>query len=343
MKETLSTISQRTGFSITTISRVLSGKSRQYRISEDTRKKIMEEAERSNYYPNIIAQNLRTNKTNTIGVLMHSVANPYFAEMASVIISEANTKHYTTIVIDSLESETNQRKSLLTLISRQVDGIIAAPCGSDPTLFEEINRQNIPIILIDRFFEGTGLPYVTTNNYLGGVEGANFLIKNGHKDIICIQGATASTPNKKRVAGYIDAMKTAGLDDQIRIVGNDFSIQNGYFETKILLGSKPRPTAIFALSNTIGLGAIKAIREAGLKIPDDISVISFDNNIHMDYLTPPITRVGQPVEEMAKLATRLLFECIDSEKRISTQLELSPELISRESVKTETAEAVRRS
>ena len=128
---------------------------------------------------------------------MPSVANPYFAEMASVIISEANTKHYTTIVIDSLESETNQRKSLLTLISRQVDGIIAAPCGSDPTLFEEINRQNIPIILIDRFFEGTGLPYVTTNNYLGGVEGANFLIKNGHKDIICIQGATASTPNKK--------------------------------------------------------------------------------------------------------------------------------------------------
>lgn len=336
MKETLSTISQRTGFSITTISRVLSGKSRQYRISEETRKKIMEEAERCNYSPNIIAQNLRTNKTNTIGVLMPSVANPYFAEMASVIISEANTKHYTTIVIDSLESETNQRKSLLTLISRQVDGIIAAPCGSDPTLFEEINRQNIPIILIDRFFEGTGLPYVTTNNYLGGIEGANFLIKNGHKDIACIQGAVTSTPNKKRVAGYMEALKRHGLEDRAIIVGDDFSIQNGYLETKILLGGTPRPTAIFALSNTIGLGAIKAIREAGLVIPDDISVVSFDNNIHMDFLTPPITRVGQPVEEMAKLATKLLFECIESDKRISTHLELSPELISRSSVKVQT-------
>lgn len=336
MKETLSTISQRTGFSITTISRVLSGKSRQYRISESTRKKILEEAGRCNYSPNIIAQNLRTNKTNTIGILMPSIANPFFAEMTSVIISEANIKHYTSIVIDSQESETNQRKSLLTLISRQVDGIIVAPCGSDPTLFEEISRQNLPIILIDRFFEGTGLPYVTTNNYLGGVEGTNLLIKNGHRKIVCLQGATTSTPNKKRVTGYIDAMKAAGLEDHIRIVGNDFSIQNGYLETKILLGSDPRPSAIFTLSNTIGMGAIKAIREAGLKIPDDISVVSFDNNVYMDYLTPPITRVGQPVEEMAKLAIRLLFESIGSEKRISTQLELSPELISRESVRTET-------
>ena len=134
----------------------------------------------------------------------------------------------------------------------------------------------------------------------------------------------------------MEALKRHGLEDRAIIVGDDFSIQNGYLETKILLGGTPRPTAIFALSNTIGLGAIKAIREAGLNIPDDISVVSFDNNIHMDFLTPPITRVGQPVEEMAKLATKLLFECIESDKRISTHLELSPELISRSSVKVQT-------
>ena len=117
------------------------------------------------------------------------------------------------------------------------------------------------------------------------------------------------------------------------IVGNEFSLQNGYLETKLLLGRKPRPTAIFALSNTIGLGAIKAIREAGLRIPDDISIISFDNNIYMDYLTPPVSRVSQPVEEMAKLATKLLFESIESKKYTNIQLELSPELISRDSIR----------
>ena len=100
----------------------------------------------------------------------------------------------------------------------------------------------------------------------------------------------------------------------------------------MLLNSKPAPTAIFTLSNTIGLGAIKAIREAGLRIPEDISLVVFDNNIYMDYLIPPITRVSQPVEEMAKLAVKLLFESIESDKRLSTQIELAPELIARDSV-----------
>lgn len=333
MKETLSTISERTGYSITTISRVLSGKSKKYRISEKTAERILQEAKRCNYSPNIIAQNLRTNKTNTIGVLMPSVANPYFAEMAGVIISEANSRRYTSIVIDSMEDEENQRHNLATLIARKVDGIIAAPCGSDCSLFEEIRKMQIPLVLIDRFFSDTHISYVTTNNYLGGLEGTNMLIRNGHKNIACIQGAKSSMPNRKRVAGYMEALKHAGLQDNAILVGDEFSIQNGYMETKLLLGRKPRPTAIFSLSNTIGLGAMKAIREAGLKIPDDISIVSFDNNIYMDYLTPPISRVGQPVEEMAKLAVRLLMECIESKKNICTQLELSPELISRDSVK----------
>ena len=333
MKETLTTISERTGFSITTISRVLSGKSKKYRISEKTSEFILKEAKKCNYYPNIIAQNLRTNKTDTIGVLMPSVANPYFAEMASVIIAEANCRKYTSIVIDSMEDEENKKKNLATLIARKVDGIIAAPCGSDPTLFEEIQKMQIPLVLIDRFFAGSHISYVTTNNYLGGVEGTNMLIRNGHKNIACIQGAKNSMPNKKRVAGYMEALRVAGLQDNAIIVGDEFSIQNGYMETKLLLGRKPRPTAIFSLSNTIGLGALKAIREAGLNIPDDISIISFDNNIYMDYLTPPISRMGQPVEEMAKLAVRLLVECIESKRNLCTQLELSPELISRDSVK----------
>lgn len=333
MKETLSSISERTGFSITTVSRVLSGQSQKYRISEKTRDIILEEAKRCDYSPNILAQNLRTNKTNTIGILMPSVANPYFAEMASVIIAEANSRRYTAIVIDAQESEANQQANIYTLISRNVDGIIAAPCGNDPSLLEEVNRKHMPIVLVDRFFEGTELSFVTTNNYLGGIEGTNALIRNGHKNIACIQGAISSTPNKKRVAGYIEALRRHGLEDKAVIVGNEFSLQNGYLETKLLLGRKPRPTAIFALSNTIGLGAIKAIREAGLKIPDDISIISFDNNIYMDYLTPPVSRVSQPVEEMAKLATKLLFESIESKKYTNIQLELSPELISRDSIR----------
>ena len=117
------------------------------------------------------------------------------------------------------------------------------------------------------------------------------------------------------------------------ISGNEFSIQNGYLEAKLLLESNPRPTAIFALSNTILLGSIKAIREAGLRIPEDISIISFDNNKYLDYMVPPINRVSQPVEDMAKLASRILFEKINGEKPEQvTRLSLSPVLMNGSSV-----------
>ena len=317
---------------MTTVSRVLSGQSEKYRISESTQKKVIKEAQRCHYSPNIIARNLRTNRTNTIGLLLPSVANPYFADLSSIIISEASRSGYTTIVADSRENEDNQKANIAMLVSRRVDGIIAAPCGDDPELLEEINRTTMPVMLVDRPLKDSLLPHVTTNNYTGGFDATNVLIRNGHKRIACIQGAQTSVPNMKRVNGYINAMRRVGLEDNAIVVGNEFSLHNGYLETKKLINSSNRPTAIFTLSNTIALGSIKALREAGLSIPKDISLIAFDNNIYMDYFVPPITRISQPVKEMAKLAVKLLFESIESGKRLSTQIELAPELISRDSV-----------
>lgn len=142
-------------------------------------------------------------------------------------------------------------------------------------------------------------------------------------------------PTEQEAGGRILGSIGQGLhQDRALVVGNDFSIQNGYLETKLLLNKTDRPTAIFALSNTIMLGAFRAIREAGLKIPEDISLVAFDNNIYMDYMTPAITRIGQPTEEMGKLATKLLFECISSGERSTTQIELSPTLITGASVGT---------
>lgn len=332
MKETLASLSQKTGYSITTISRVLSGKSEQYRISKETQDTILEAAKKNNYFPNIVAQNLRTNKTDTIGLMVPELANPYFADIASTIVCEARRYNYTTIVIDSAENTTIEKNGISSLMSRQVEGIIAVPCGEEPSLFEEINRKYLPVILIDRYFTESSLPYVTTNNYLGSIEAINHLIMNGHSQIACIQGVTSSLPNKKRVAGYLAALEKAGIRDRATVVGNEFSVQNGYLETKLLLNRQIHPTAIFALSNTIMLGAMKAIREAGLRIPEDISLIGFDNNLYMDYMTPALTRIGQPTEEMGKLATKLLFESISSGRRCSTQLELAPRLITRGSV-----------
>ena len=330
MKETLSTMAERLGYSATTISRVLSGKAEKYRISPDTVDAVLREARRCNYSPSVAAQSLRTRRSNTIGLLLPSVANPYFANMASVIITELNSAGYTTIVVDTMESEQRLSESARSLISRQVDGILAVPCGEKGMDMEVLSGQ-LPIVLIDRYYEGTTLPYVTTNNYQGGLDATRHLLSRGHTRISCIQGVQSSMPNTERVRGYVKAMEDEGLAQDIDIIGNEFSVQNGYLETKLLMSRAQRPTAIFALSNTIMLGALKAIREAGLRIPEDVALISFDNNLYMDYMTPSITRISQPVEDMAKLAVKILLDKIKGASNCGSQLRLSPIMVAGES------------
>lgn len=328
MKTTLTDIAEKTGYSIATISRVLNGKSEQYRISQAAYNAIMEEAKRSNYIGNVNAQSLRRNKTRSIGVIMPSIANPFFAGISDTIIAEVKRHGYTAILAVTMESPTEQESCLSTILSRNVEGIIAAPCGNDPFLFENINNEMVPIVLVDRFFMDSNISYITSNNYKGAVDATNLLINNGHKYIACIQGDTSSCPNKKRVEGYIATMNGASLENNIRVVGDSFSIQNGYLETKLLLGDPSyRPTAILALSYPIVLGVIKALHENNLRIGEDISVISFDDNMSLDYMEPPITRVRQPIEELGKLATKVLFEHIGSVKAKTTQLELTTKII----------------
>ena len=323
-------MAERLGYSATTISRVLSGKAGKYRISPDTVNAVLREARRCNYSPSVAAQSLRTRRSNTIGLLLPSVANPYFADMASVIITELNSAGYTTIVVDTMESEQRLSESARSLISRQVDGILAVPCGEKGMDLEMLSAQ-IPVVLIDRYYEDTSLPYVTTNNYQGGLDATRHLLSRGHTRISCIQGVQSSMPNKERVRGYVKAMEDEGLAQDIDIIGNEFSVQNGYLETKLLMSRAQRPTAIFALSNTIMLGALKAIREAGLRIPEDVALISFDNNLYMDYMTPSITRISQPVEDMAKLAVKILLDKIKGASNCGSQLRLSPIMVAGES------------
>lgn len=331
---TLITISERTGYSISTVSRVLSGQADKYRISSKAADSIKAEAERCSYRPSLLAKGLRTNKTNTIGLMIPSIENPYFANIAGNIISEAKRYNYTIVLIDTMENEQNEKDSLNSLLSRQVDGIIAVPCGQDPEMFENVNRHGVPVVLIDRYYAQTELSYVCTDNYQGALTATNYLIQNGHRHIACIQGTPYSMPVKERIRGYKDALAEAGLSGQEYISGSDFSIQNGYLETRLALNRKHNLSAIFTLSNTILLGAIKAIRESGLIVGQDISLISFDDNKFLDFLDPPVTRISQPIKEIGILAVKILIERIENDKQECTKLQLPPQLIVCNSVKT---------
>ncbi len=332
-KTTITSIAQTTGFSISTISRVLNGKAEKYRISPKTVEIIEKEASRCNYSPSLIARGLRMNKTHTIGLVVPSIDNPFFANVASVIVREAKNAGYTIVLMDSAESETGETECVRSLLSHRIDGMIVVPCGVSPDYLEKIDQDNIPVVLVDRYFERTRLPYVSTDNFSGAYEATEHLIRHGHKHIVCLQGNPVATPTKNRVAGYLKALSDHGLEQFATIVGNDFSVQNGYGETKLLLASDNRPSALFALSNTIALGAYKAAREAGLTIPDDLSLVCFDNYMYLDYLEPPVTRVAQPIDEIGVLAIKILLRSMEKRDERSSQLLLPPTLLLAKSVR----------
>lgn len=332
-KETLVSIAERSGCSISTVSRVLSGNAAKYRISQRTVARVTEEVKRCNYTPSLLAKGLRTNRTDTIGLLIPNIENSFFAGVAGVVIRESRNYNYK-VVVDTQEDERNEQDGLSALLARRVDGIVAAPCGSNAELFASVQEGGMPLVLIDRYLPDAGmLSYVTTDNYRGAVMAAEYLLENGHRRIACIQGTPHSMPVRDRVRGFGDTLRAHGLGDRIVVTGEDFSVQNGYLETKLALAQAERPTAIFALSNLILLGVVKAVHESGLRIPDDISVVSFDDNMLFNYLDPAITCIGQPTDEIGTLAVKLLIRAIREPGAAPSHLHLPPSLIIRRSVR----------
>jgi len=309
-KINLLSIAEKTGYSVSTVSRVLSGKAEKYRISPRAAALIKEEAQRSNYSPNLVAQSLRTRKSQTIGLVVPGIDNPFFATLSSIIINLLADRGYHTLLADSREDEAEEGAVLDMFRRRNVDGIISVPVASSPALHEEISRS-IPLVLIDRYFESTVLPYVCTDNFAGASMATRFLLERGYRRILAVQGVPASMPNQERVRGFKAALK--GYAVKSRIVGDAFSVENGYRQTLQAFDGASRPfDAVFAFSTTILLGVIDALRSRGLRPGEDVGVISFDNNGFLDFLDPAVTRVEQPLREAGEVAVNILFSQIES-------------------------------
>lgn len=330
-KTTIKDIAKKTGLSTTTVSRVLNGKSDKYRIAKKSQQIIEAAASELNYVANYFAANLKSGKSNTIGLIVPSLSNPFFANIASNINSEVRKYGYTTIITDSDENVKIEKTELQQFISRNIEGLIIIPCGKEMEHIKQVYDKGLPMILLDRYFEELEIPFVSTDNFEGAYMAANLLIDHGHNSILCIQGVIDSTPNKLRVEGFRKAMKEANIEN-FKVVGDSFSVENGYLETKMLFQNKERPTAIFTLSNTIAMGCLKALKEENVRIPQDISLITFDDHLYLDYLATPITSVAQPVEVICKLAIKNLISFLEKGERTIKQIILKPEIIYRESV-----------
>ena len=334
-KTTLKSIAKQLGVSATTVSRVLSGQARQFRISRETEAAVRQLADASNFRPNNVARGLRLQKTSTIGLVIPDISNPFFAGIVRQVTLGARDCRYSVIVCDSQENEDLEVESLELLRSRDVEGILLCPVGRSASHLEPYEKSGMPIVLADRYFPGLRLPYVVSDNYQGAKEATAYLIEKGHRRIACLQGLHHTSPNEDRLRGYKDAMVAGAIPiDESLIVGDSFGEQGGYIAMKLLLKIARDFSAVLAFSNLISLGCLRALAEDGLKVPRDCSLVAFDDQPYLAHLAAPMTTVAQSSVEMGQIAFKLLFDRIHApEREFAGGILLPTTLVRRESVR----------
>lgn len=335
MGSTIEEIAQATGFSVSTVSRVLNNKSRKNRISSKTAQKIRQAAKEMEYRPNEVARGLRLKKTHTIGLVVPDISNPFFAYVTHIIQMNAFKAGYSLIVCNTNEDVEMEIAQVELLRRKGVDGFIIMPVGTQHSHIDDLVLNNKPLVLLDRNIDVLDVSCIIVDNYKGAYEAVDYMINRGHKRIAIIQGLQNTYTNNERVRGYKDALADNHIciDDEL-ILGDDFRSENGYYSTIKLLELENPPTAIFAFSDLITLGTLQAVSEKKLKIPDDLSILAFDDIDFAPYLIAPLTVVQQPRESMGEEAVKLLIDKMNSKSEYKAQkILLEPKLIIRESVK----------
>lgn len=331
---TLQGIADQTGVSVSTISRVLSGQAGRYRISKKTEAAVRALAKQVNFVPNQLARGLRLRKTQSVGLVIPDISNPFFAAVAQQVALGTHKHGYSVILCASEDSVDLEAQALGLLQSRGVEGVVLCPVGQSAKHLAAFTQAGLPMVLVDRFFPDLPIPFVSSDNAAGARQATELLIASGHRRIICLQGLRGTSPNEFRVQGYKEALAAHQIPvDESLIVGDSFTEESGYIETKLLLRTQPEARAILALSNLNALGAIRALAEEKRKIPGDMSLVSFDDPPYAPYLSPPMTTVGQSFSEMGTVAVKLLFDQIQFPRRLATGGILLPTtIVSRQSV-----------
>ena len=332
---TLQRMAEELGVSVSTVSRVLSGQARRYRISRRREIAIQNLAREFNFVPNQLARGLRLKKTQTIGLVIPDISNPFFAGIARQVALGTRKHGFSIILCDSEEDTERERQSVALLQSRHVEGMVICPVGQSADHLLALEAARLPVVLVDRFFPDLSLPYVGSDNRAGAREATAFLIGQGHRCIACLQGLHGTAPNELRIRGYREALAAHGIAvDETLIAGESFGEQGGYIETRLLLHRRRDVTAILALGNLLALGALRALAEENVRVPDDLSLISFDDQPYSAYLATPLTTVAQPCVEMGDVAVKLLFDQIGAPSRTPHAGILLPTtLVVRKSVK----------
>jgi LacI family transcriptional regulator len=326
---TVHDVAKLAGVSPITVSRVINNSGY---ISAATRDRVETVIKEIGYVPNTLARGLRSKRTNTLALVVTDITNPYFTSMARGVEDVAGASNYAVIYCNTDESETKEEKYANILAQRQVDGVLLVPACGNAKIINFLESNNISVVVLDRRVSGVNTDFVRADSENGANRLIKLLIGLGHERIAVITGPKKVSTAVDRVKGYRQALVDAGLKENELVYYGSFTQQSGYDFTKQAMLQSPRPTAIFAANNFILIGVVKALRELQLKVPEDISVVGFDDFPESMLVKPFFTAVLQPAYEMGRLAAELLLKRISGELSGECQKIILPtEIIERES------------
>lgn len=321
-------VAQKAGVSVATVSRVINHNPN---VKAHLKERVLRAIEEIGYQPSGIARNMRNQSVPVIGLIISDIQNPFFTSMVRAVEDNALENGYTVLLCNSDEDPKKEQLYLDVMTRERVAGIIIVPSHSK--CCPSLKKLKIPIVVVDRKLRNMQCDSVLLDNVSGSKQATEHLINLGHRRIGFVGAPTTISVGADRLLGYQKALREHGIpEDNTLIEIGDFKETGGYQAALNLLKLDQRPTAIFSVNNLMTMGTLKAINEIRLKIPDDISVIGFDDMPWLTLITPPLTAVRQPVYKMGAEAAKLLFENINLEiEKPPTRIILKPELIVRSS------------
>ena len=333
MMATIRDVSEFAGVSQATVSRVVNGSTR---VSHDKKMSVEKAIKKLGYRPNSIAQALASSRTGSIGVVVPELAG-FYSGMLQAIEDQLRRFGYHLVVTAGSNDEDGQKQAIDFLLSRRVDALILHTQDVSDDYLIDLEAQGIQLALVNRLVPELNNSCIELDNELGANIATKYLIDMGHREIACITGPLSKSDARGRLQGYRDALEDAGIEySESRVVEAGFTEETGASAMNKLLNRDCRFSAVFAANDHMAFGAFGEMKKANLLVPEDVSLIGFDNILFARYLTPGLTTIDFPIEQMSTEAVQLILQKL-IKKKTEVDFKLSPSLVIRESVKKLTA------
>lgn len=302
---TIGDVAKRAGVSTMTVSRVINNSGY---ISQDTRQRVELAIAELGYVPNALARSLRFKQTKTIALVLTDITNPFFTTVARGVEDMASEHGFSVMFCNTDESQADEAEYLSVVVQKQVDGVLLVPAASAPESAAFLRERSVPFVVLDRRIRGVTVDNVRGDSEQGNYDLAAHLLALGHRRIAMLSGPPAVTTAADRVAGYRRALAdySVPVDDAL-ILHGPYTLDSGYALAQAVLNLEPRPTALIAANNFIAIGALRGLRAAGVSVPQDMSMVAFDDLPEAIVIDPFFTVVAQPAYEMGQKAMSLLL------------------------------------